>query len=213
MTERSVNEIFIMPKIVDKKEKRGRILETAIKVFAQRGVNNTKIADIAQAAGIGKGTVYEYFQSKDEIITATFQYFMQTVGEKIGRRWHNLQDPLQKLEAFFKAWGEILEGEFKDFLEVILDFWAESIRQEKSSQAFDLSELYAEYRATLESVLQEAIEAGEIKPMDTCIAASVLLGTMDGLLLQWIVDRSVFDLRQAVELLPQLMFEGLKTEG
>ena len=201
-----------MPKIVDKEEKRGRILETAIKVFAERGVNNTKIADIAQAAGIGKGTVYEYFQSKDEIITATFRTFMNTVGEHIGWRWLHLRDPLEKLEAFFKAWGEVLDGEFQDYLEVILDFWAESIRQEKSSQAFDLSELYAEYRATLESVLREAIEAGEIKPVDTRIAASVLLGTMDGLLLQWIVDRSVFDIREAVEQLPGLMLEGIKVD-
>lgn len=202
-----------MPKIVDKAEKRGRILETAIKVFAERGVNNTKIADIAQAAGIGKGTVYEYFQSKDEIIAGTFRFFMNTVGEHIGRRWHDLQDPLQKLEAFFKAWGEVLEGEFQDYLEVILDFWAESIRQEKSSQAFDLSELYAEYRSTLESVLKEAIQAGEVKPVDTAVTASVILGAMDGLLLQWIVDRSVFDIRTAVELLPRLVLEGIIVDG
>jgi TetR/AcrR family fatty acid metabolism transcriptional regulator len=213
MTERSVKEKSAMPKIVDKAEKRGRILETAIKVFAERGVNNTKIADIAQAAGIGKGTVYEYFGSKDEIITATFRYFMNTVGEHIGRRWDDLQDPLQRLEAFFKAWGEVLEGEFQDYLEVILDFWAESIRQEKSSQAFDLSELYAEYRTTLESVLEEAIQVGEIQPVDTTITAAVLLGAMDGLLLQWIVDRSVFDIRAAVELLPKLVLEGIKVNG
>ena len=202
-----------MPKVVDKKEKRGRILETAIKVFADHGVNNTKIADIAQAAGIGKGTVYEYFQSKDEIIAASFHYFMQQVGEKIGRQWLHLKDPLQKLEAFFLAWGEILSGEFLGYMEVIPDFWAGSIRREKTGPAFDLSRLYAEYRATLSSVLQDAVEAGGIKAVDTNITASVLLGSMDGLMLQWIVDRTVFDIGEAVKLLPRLVLDGIKIEN
>ena len=54
-----------MPKIVDKKKKREKILETAITVFAKRGIANTKITDIAEAAQVGKGTIYEYFHSKD----------------------------------------------------------------------------------------------------------------------------------------------------
>ena len=115
-----------MPKIIDKKEKRGRILDAAIRIFAQRGVKNTKIVDIAEAAGIGKGTVYEYFQSKDEIISASFRYFMEHMGEVIGRRVSTLTDPLDKLMAYFSGWADILESEFMGFIGVVLDFWAEA---------------------------------------------------------------------------------------
>ena len=75
-----------MPKIVDKQEKRKSILETAIRLFAKQGVKNTRIADIAEAARIGKGTVYGYFQSKDEIFAATFEFFIKRIEEAIGRR-------------------------------------------------------------------------------------------------------------------------------
>ncbi len=199
-----------MPKIVDKKEKRSQILETAIRVFAQKGVNNTKIADIAQAAGIGKGTVYEYYQSKEEIITASFRHFMESMSGVIGRRLLHVRDPLDKLLAYFASWGEIVDSQFMGYIEVVLDFWAEGIRREKTAMTINLAEMYAEYRATVERLLDECISNGRIRPVDTTITASILLGTMDGLLVQWVADRDVFDIKQAIELLPRILIEGLK---
>ncbi len=199
-----------MPKIVDKQEKRSRILETAIRVFAQKGVNNTKIADIAQAAGIGKGTVYEYYHSKEEIINASLRHFMGSMSAVIGRRLLHLRDPLDKLLAYFAAWGEIVDSEFIGYIEVVLDFWAEGIRREKTAMTINLAEMYAEYRATVEGLLDECVSAGRIRPVDTRITASILLGTMDGLLVQWVADRDVFDIKQAIELLPRILIEGLK---
>ncbi len=201
-----------MPKIIDKKEKRSQILDAAIRVFAQRGVKNTKIADIAEKAGIGKGTVYEYFQSKDEIISAGFRYFMEHVGEVIGRRVSTLTDPLDKLMAYFFGWADVLESEFMGFIGVVLDFWAEGIREEKGALTLNLAELYAEYRSVVEQLLDDCVSAGCIRPVDTRIAASVLLGTIDGLLVQWIADRTAFDIKAAVEALPDLIIYGLKKE-
>ncbi|MGB2908063.1 MAG: TetR/AcrR family transcriptional regulator [Candidatus Aminicenantaceae bacterium] len=202
-----------MPKIIDKREKRAQILNVAIRIFAQRGVKNTKIADIAEVAGIGKGTVYEYFQSKDEIISASFRYFMEHVGEVIGWRVSELTDPLDKLMAYFSGWADILEGEFMGFIEVVLDFWAEGIREDKGVLAFNLAELYAEYRAVVEQLLDDCVSAGCIRPVDTRIVASVLLGTVDGLLVQWVADRNAFDIKAAVEALPDLIIYGLKKEN
>ncbi len=201
-----------MPKIVDKEEKRGRILDAAIRVFAQRGVKNAKIVDIAEAAGIGKGTVYEYFKSKDEIISASFRYFMEHVGDVIGGRVASLTDPLDRLMAFFSGWAEILDSEFMGYIDVVLDFWAEGIREDKGALAFNLAEMYAEYRAVVERLLDECVSSGCIRPVDTRIAASVLLGTMDGLLVQWVADRAAFDIKAAVEALPDLIIYGLKKE-
>jgi len=202
-----------MPKIVDKKEKRSRILETAIKVFAQKGVNNTKIADIAQAAGIGKGTVYEYYHSKEEIISDSFRHFMESMSGVIGRRLLHLRDPVDKLLAYFAAWGEIVDSEAMSYIEVVLDFWAEGLRQEKTAMTINLAEMYAEYRATVKSLLDECVSAGRIRPVDTQITASILLGTMDGLLVQWIADRDVFDIKLAIELLPKIFIAGMEGHG
>ena len=53
-------------------DKREAILRAAVKVFAQKGYFNSKVADIAGEAGIADGTVYLYFKSKDEILHSIF---------------------------------------------------------------------------------------------------------------------------------------------
>ena len=58
-------------------DKREAILRAAIKVFAQKGYFNSKVADIAREAGIADGTVYLYFKSKDEILHSVFDRAME----------------------------------------------------------------------------------------------------------------------------------------
>ena len=51
-----------------REKKREEIANTAFLLFMQKGYTNTKIVDIAGAMNIGKGTVYEYFKSKEDIL-------------------------------------------------------------------------------------------------------------------------------------------------
>lgn len=53
--------------MMDKKEKENRLIEKALKLFTEKGVNNTSIQDIADEAGVGKGTFYLYFKDKYDI--------------------------------------------------------------------------------------------------------------------------------------------------
>ena len=57
-------------------EKRNHIIAAAITTFAQKGYAGTRIVEVAQAAGIGKGTIYEYFRSKEDLFFATFEQLM-----------------------------------------------------------------------------------------------------------------------------------------
>jgi AcrR family transcriptional regulator len=77
MTDGSViiEEKRDMPRIVDKKEKAARIGSAAITVFRRLGYHRTRMVDIAEAAGIGKGTLYEYFRNKDEILRFEFERY------------------------------------------------------------------------------------------------------------------------------------------
>lgn len=201
-----------MPKQIDKQKKKDRILEAAIRVFSKNGLKSTKIADIAAAAEIGKGTVYEYFNSKDEIFNATFFYFMEKVADILNQRVKQLEDPLEKLMAFFSTWSNIMDTEYLHYFEIVLEYWAEGIRSKEDPQSFDLAQLFAGYRQTIMELLQECIDKGEIMAYDTNITASILLGALDGIFLQWITDPSAFDLKRANELLGKIFIGGLKKE-
>ena len=191
-------------------EKKAKILEASIRVFAKKGLHNTKISDISTAADIGKGTIYEYFRSKDEIIAASFLFFLEKIDSVISHRLYRISDPLEKLLAYFSAWTEIVEGDYLNYVQIIVDFWAESVRNKREPSAFDLAKIYDENRKIIEALLKDCITKDKISPVDTKIVASTLMASLDGLLIQWILDRSAFNIKEAIELSTKIIIDGLK---
>jgi TetR/AcrR family transcriptional regulator, fatty acid metabolism regulator protein len=53
-------------------DKRRQILDAAVRVFARQGFHSTRVADIADEAGVAYGLVYHYFKSKDEVLNELF---------------------------------------------------------------------------------------------------------------------------------------------
>jgi TetR/AcrR family fatty acid metabolism transcriptional regulator len=92
----------IIEKTVNKRE---RILMAAVEVFTRRGYNNARMEEIAETAGIGKGTLYEYFDSK-----------MQLFNEMIIKSWEEYSnsltaDSIHELN-FEESIREIIKGHF-----------------------------------------------------------------------------------------------------
>src|SRR5947207_6789506 len=57
---------------IPRHDKRARIIDAAIKVFAERGFHTATVAEIARAAGVADGTIYLYFKSKDDLLLRLF---------------------------------------------------------------------------------------------------------------------------------------------
>ena len=62
---------------VQKTNKKNHIVEAAARVFACNGYSNAVVSDIALLANIGKGTIYEYFKSKEDLFFAVFEWFQK----------------------------------------------------------------------------------------------------------------------------------------
>ena len=76
-----------------KQQTRGAILKAALHLFTKNGYENTSIDELAQAAGIGKGTVYSYFHSKSEIFLAFCEEQLEFVYKELAEK-SNPQAPL-----------------------------------------------------------------------------------------------------------------------
>src|SRR5204862_6080317 len=57
---------------IPRNDKRGRIMDAAIKVFAERGFHTATVAEIARSAGVADGTIYLYFKGKDDLLLRLF---------------------------------------------------------------------------------------------------------------------------------------------
>ena len=171
--------------------KKEQIIEAAARVFARSGYSNAVIADIALQANIGKGTVYEYFKSKEDLFFAVFEWFQKktekaaTVG--ISSLGGGAADRLKALnDSLMGMWNEI-----KDVFVLVMEFWAASSStqmRQRFKGAF--KQLYDDYRHIVSALIQEGINSGEfrsdVKPEPV---AAALVGTWDALFLQaWFDD-------------------------
>src|SRR5436853_6899073 len=77
--------------------KREAILRAATRVFARNGYFNSKVADIASAAGVADGTVYHYFKSKEEILHSIFDRGVDNAITEARQQLEAISDPREKL--------------------------------------------------------------------------------------------------------------------
>ncbi len=200
------------PKIVDKQAKKLEIVKAAMRVFAQRGVVKTKMADIAEAAGIGKGTVYEYFRSKEDIFAETYRLVFEGTTEKVSAVLASGLDPETKLRQLMTITAEGFLGDGGDFAGIMMSFWSEGVRNkdDRIIDIINLEQIYADYRAMISGIIEEGVRDGEFRATNTFMTASVLIGAMDGILLQCIMDPNVFTPAEAVEALLDSYLNGIK---
>jgi len=162
-------------------------------------------------AGIGKGTIYEYFGGKEEIFGLAFQHFFHDVHHKITQTLQRTEDPVEKLKL-------IIDVSLHEFLEttpelsgIMMDFWAEGVRNknEKILATMDIKHIYQEYRKVLASVIREGREKGVFRRMDVISLAAVLIAAFDGIFLQWIMEPGIIDLRKVSNILLDSFLNGI----
>ncbi|OPY59214.1 MAG: HTH-type transcriptional regulator MtrR [Pelotomaculum sp. PtaU1.Bin035] len=84
---------------LQKKQTKEALLRTAYEVFSERGIMNTRMSDIAQAAGVSHGTVFAHFQTQEMLITKV----VETYGGKIALRTHELAGSCEHMKEILSA--------------------------------------------------------------------------------------------------------------
>src|SRR3989442_15821280 len=89
--------------------KRERILEAAVKIFADKGFYNAKVSQIARVAGVADGTIYLYFKSKDDLLISIFEDRMEQVNRNVRAALDEEGTPLEKLRRLVHLHLELVE--------------------------------------------------------------------------------------------------------
>ncbi|UCC80801.1 MAG: TetR/AcrR family transcriptional regulator [Candidatus Zixiibacteriota bacterium] len=190
-----------MPKKVDKEAKKDKIIKTAMKVFAKNGIYDTKIEMVAQKAGIAKGTIYEYFKSKDELAQMVFNYLLVQMNMHVKQNMAAAMSPAEKLKAGMLAYVDVEALGLSDISEILPDLWAYGIRlrNSKADVSFDLRWIYLQYRDLFGRALKDGIDKGDFRQIDTKSVSASIVAAADGFYLQWMSDRKNFNLKNAAE--------------
>jgi len=185
--------------------KRESILRAATRVFARNGYFNSKVADIARAAGVADGTVYLYFKSKEEILHSIFDQNMAEAIAADRKLIDKLGDPREKLRRIATLHLERL-GADRDLAVV---FQVELRGSTKFMQEFSAAG-FAEYLGLLRAIFEEGQRAGVFrKELNAKVAAKIFFGALDEMATNWIISKRSYKLEPMAEVVMDVFLNGV----
>ncbi len=154
-----------------KDEKRKRIMEAAVDVFSGKLFHQVKMDEIASRACVGKGTLYLYFDSKEELFRRSFQHAVDIYYSRIKESLEKERTSREKLKKMAYLHASLLQEHLKlIYLLVGQSMAPPLIFQEEVSNA------RRKMLSLLEEIIALGIKAGEFRPIDTALAARAYLG-------------------------------------
>ncbi len=188
-------------------DKREAIHRAAVKVFAEKGYFNSKVADIAGEAGIADGTVYLYFKSKDDILHSIFDRAMAEFIAEGKREIAGLSGPEEKLRRIAELHLEKLGAD----RELAIVFQVELRGSTKFMQEFSAAG-FAEYLDIIRETITEGQTAGifrdDIKPV---VCAKILYGALDEMVTNWILSKKQYPLAPLADEVLKIYLGGMRT--
>ena len=166
------------PRVTDqyKTEVKEKIVQAAITTFSKYGYDKTRMDDIAKSAKLGKGTLYLYFKSKEELFYDISENSIKELKEQLSKLFSKKEDLVHDAEKFYDQYRNLIHDSEKVSFEMI----AESSRNPKLRKV-----LYEQRMKVYDIVidyLRRQIEKGFFrKDMDVNAIASGLVALYDGL--------------------------------
>jgi len=169
-----------MPKIVDPIRQRQDIRAAALHVFARRGVRGTGLAHVAEAAGMGRSSLYHYYPDKDSLLADMVDELLEDERELFRACLRGEGSPADRLERLARACAALFP-EWAVFGRSLMDLRLEDVKR--------LRGFFREIRRELAAVIaQGQVDGSMTNEQDAEVMASILIGAIDGLLLQYFVD-------------------------
>lgn len=158
---------------VDKDKKRRNIAIACTELLLVKGIKNLTITEIAKTAGIGKGTVYDYFSNKEEIVFEIIRNFIEKHHHNLLSQSDKKTSTKQKIFYLF----DFFLSEYKPY-EKHLDVFREYLSVTLSSKFSPMIEFNRECSGFIKNILEDIIEEGIKKGEITEISRNLVDGIM-----------------------------------
>lgn len=162
------------PRKVNKEEKRREVAIACSDLLHEVGMKNITVAQVAKTAGIGKGTVYEYFENKEDIIFEIINIHIEEYHESYLESIKGIDSIKEKLRLFFRFVLDESEDNqkhfkgYKEYLSVLLS-------DEKDEMMIFNNKCNVFFKNQLEIIFDEAIEKKELKPITKNFIDSIMV--------------------------------------
>jgi TetR/AcrR family fatty acid metabolism transcriptional regulator len=187
-------------------EKFHRIIAAATKVFARKGFFHAKVSDIAKEAQVADGTIYLYFENKDDILISLFEEQMKAVLENMVQQISEEKDAIKKIEKFALTHLKLIELN-KNMAEII----QVELRQSTKFMKEYKNEKFMQYLNLISDVIREGQEQGLFKKdIIPDIAKRAFFGALDEMSRFWVLSsHKKYDIETAAKQISEYFLYGL----
>ncbi|MCD6517834.1 MAG: TetR/AcrR family transcriptional regulator [Candidatus Aminicenantes bacterium] len=186
-------------------DKRITILNVSQALFSRFGFVKTTVDEIAKLARIGKGTVYHYFKSKEQVFAEVIKRESNTLQEKIQKALRGKQTPQDKLTAFVKTRSRHLKDLTNYYSALTDDYLEHYAFVEETRQKYLEREIQ-----TVKDILEEGVEKGVFDIEDTKITAQAIVLLFKALEYPWSVKKDKFDIELSTNKFLNILFKGIE---
>lgn len=192
--------------------KRERIIEAASGLFGGRDLASVRMEEVAARAGVAKGTIYLYFDSKEDLYFSILATRLSSLLDALDRAFREEEDPRLRLRKFL-VHSSMFLLKYPDFFRMM--------RKEESSFAgalpgpgVEVEPLRARLRNLLRSLLTRGMEAGRIRTMPVEMTADLIFGSLEGTVRRCLDEGGTPQTHnQAPALLFDFVWRGVQADG
>ena len=176
--------------------RRSQIIAAARALVAEKGIEALTIAGLESRLGFTRGVITYHFTDKDEIERAVLESAVVDIDQ-------SLRAALEASASHEDRLRTIVRANVRGFVDrpeagrVLLSFWAR-LSSDARIRALN-AELYAKYRRGTRKLLESGARAGDFVDVDLDAAATVIVGVVLGVVLQWYFDPKAIDVDAASE--------------
>jgi AcrR family transcriptional regulator len=178
--------------------RRQQILDSAIELFAQRGVDRASMRTVGEAIGVSHAALRHYFSSRDELLVEVY-------------RTHEARAPEETSPADESAVGSIVAAAERNrsipgLVELYATLTTDALAEEHAVTREFVRDRFRQLRQTLAARIESGQRAGRIAAdIDPADAAALVIAASDGLQIQWLLDPGAVDVGRSLSILERLL--------
>lgn len=189
------------------KDKRKAVLDAAMIVFSRNGFHETHVDEIAELAGVAKGTVYRYFKSKEDILKEIIKANNELLTDELMRIFNKDGHILELIKEAIAYYVEFFDNN-RDLYRILTH--APWILKDISDHFYKnlISHLHVVRRRVF-NLTREGI----IKPTDFYTVFYGIFGFIDGVIQKWFRRNCEYSLKDELPVIIEVLFYGFVSEG
>jgi len=185
--------------------KRERILRAAIDIFAQSGYFNAKVSEIAKAAGVADGTIYLYFDSKEDLLISVFREHTRSYLQSLERDLANINRPEDRMRIAIRHHLQALGRD-----RALAIVWQVELRHSLKFMTLLSHQEVADYLNILRKIVEQGQNEGIFRrTLHPQLVAKSVFGILDEMVTSWVLSDKEYALADQAGPVADLVLNGL----